>query len=275
MPIRKPAAKSKEVPEKKKEPVRPVVTQIVEVVEIIEEKEVTAQPAPVEPKNEKPKEEVKPSPQEETPSENEEVAPPDEVKNEESVRNEEEKKAEKKAEEKVVISDLFQKKDTLGIPEISMHKSHSSRTMIVWSTAVITVAVLLGGALMVSSKGMNFSDLPFAISKPTPTPTATPSPTPTQANRKDISIQVLNGGGVIGAATKMKVFLEEKGYTIDDTGNTDEYSYEKTVVLVKLGKEAYATLLRGDLADDYALEASSEALPSDSTYDAQVIVGKK
>lgn len=276
MPIRRPAAKSKEVAEKKKEPVRPVVTQIVEVVEIIEEKEVTAQPAPVEPKNEKPKEEVKPLPQEETPSENEEVAPPDEVKNEESVRNEEEKKAEKKAEEKVVISDLFQKKDTIGIPEIFMHKSNSSRTMIVWSTAVITVAVLLGAALFVSAKGVKISDLSLGMAKPTATPTQAPSPTPQSAQRADISVQVLNGGGVPGAATKMKTFLEDKGYTVGDTGNTDEYTYNNTVVLVKADKDAYAELLKTDLVEEYTLEASSsDILASDSVYDAQVIVGKK
>lgn len=278
MPIRRPVAKLKEVAEKKKEPVRPMVTQVVEVLEIIEEKEVTAQPDPVERKDEKTKDEIPQPPSEEKPSENEEVAPPDEMKDEPSVtrEEEEEEEKEKKAEEKVVISDLFQKKDTIGIPEISMHKSSSSRTMIVWSSAVITVAVLLGGALFVSTKGGKISDLSLGLAKPTLTPTAAPSPTPKPAQRGDISVQVLNGGGVSGAATKMKTFLEDKGYTVGDTGNTDEYTYDKTVVLVKAGNEVYAELLKTDLADEYTLEASaSDTLASDSTYDAQVIVGKK
>jgi len=248
---------TKEVSEKKKEVVRPVVTQVVEVIEVMEEREVTAQPKSVK---------AMPPPEEEKSSENEEVAPPDEVKDEEP---------QKKEEEKEVISDLFNKKDTVGIPEISMHKSNSSRTMIIWSTAVITVAVLVGGALFISTKGVNLPDLSFTMAKPSPTPTEAPSPTPKPVSRGDISIQVLNGGGVVGAASKMKAFLEEKGYTVADTGNTDDYTYDKTAVLVKPGKEAYAALLNEDLADDYTLEATPAALPSDSSYDAQVIVGKE
>lgn len=264
MPVRKKLTKA---PPEKEQPIapRPIVTQVVEVVEIVEETEEAAKPSVAQasrPGIHEEKKEVK-EPVEEKPSELEEVGPPQELK---------EEVAEKKKEEKEVISDLFNKNDTVGIPEISMHKNNSSRTMIMWSTAVITVAVLLGGVLLVSTKGVK---LPLTIAKPTPTPTQAPSPTPEPAKREDISVQVLNGGGVAGAATKMKSFLVEKGYKVDDVGNTDDYTYDKTALLVKSGKDAYAVLLKEDLSQDYTLEASPGALSSDSLYDAQVIVGKE
>jgi len=62
---------------------------------------------------------------------------------------------------------------------------------------------------------------------------------------------------------------------VADTGNTDEYTYEKTEILVKPGKEAYIALLEEDLKDAYTLGSTSATLSSDGSYDAQVIVGKE
>ena len=73
----------------------------------------------------------------------------------------------------------------------------------------------------------------------------------------------------------MKKLLEEKGYTVADTGNTDEYTYEKTEILVKSGKEGYIALLEEDLKGTYTLGSGSATLSEDSSYDAQVIVGKE
>ena len=146
--------------------------------------------------------------------------------------------------------------------------------MIIWSSALITVAILLGATLILS-KGGQLPSLPLVSVQPTATPVEVPTPTIEQVDRKDISIQVLNGGGVAGAASKMKTFLETTGYTVDDVGNSDDYSFEKTAILVKSGKEAYRTLLTDDLLDEYTLESATDFLDADSPYDAQVIVGKE
>jgi hypothetical protein len=105
------------------------------------------------------------------------------------------------------------------------------------------------------------------------------SPTPASASgelkRSTITIQVLNGGGKAGAATKMKTFLEEKGYTVSDTGNAESYTYDKTQILVKSTKKAYIPLLERDLKDSYTLGTSAATLEASVSYDARVIVGKE
>lgn len=165
------------------------------------------------------------------------------------------------------VADLYQ-------PEIAEVKSNgTSKKLFVWAAIVVSVALLVGGGLIAVTRG-SFS-FPF-VAQPSPTPTPTPSPTPAVTlNREDLKIEVLNGGGTPGAAGKMKTFLEEKGYTVTSVGNTDEYTYEQTQILVKADKEAYINLLTKDLESDYTVGSSAATLSDDESADAQVIVGKE
>ena len=195
----------------------------------------------------------------------------DEPGDEETKPVEEDKKEEDKKE---VLSELFTKETPSEVyPDITEHKRIGAAPVFLWAVIIIGVALLTGGILLVVASGI--PKVPSILAKPTPTPTLTPSPTPAAAARSDISIQVLNGGGTPGSAGKAKTFLEEKGYTVGDTGNTDEYTYKKTEVHVKAGKEAYLEFLKVDLADEYSVSTADANLAFDSSYDAQVIVGKE
>jgi hypothetical protein len=90
----------------------------------------------------------------------------------------------------------------------------------------------------------------------------------------DLKVQVLNGGGKAGAASKMKTFLTEKGYVVTATGNTDQYSFDKTEIDVKAGKESALQLLKSDLEKEYTLGTMAASLSSDSPFDVRVTVGK-
>jgi len=90
-----------------------------------------------------------------------------------------------------------------------------------------------------------------------------------------VKVSVINGGGTPGAGSKMKTFLEEKGYTVVSVGNAEEYTYTDTEILVKSGKDEFATLLADDLKADYVLGTSSATVEESADYDAQVIVGKE
>ena len=115
----------------------------------------------------------------------------------------------------------------------------------------------------------------FAKPTPTPTPAPTPSPSPAVPSRGDLKVQVLNGGGTPGSAGKVRKFLEDKGYTVKDVGNAEEYTYQKTEIHVRPDKSAYLDLLKADVSKDYTIGTSSADLSPDSPYDAQVIVGKE
>ncbi len=177
--------------------------------------------------------------------------------------------------ERAVVSELYQQKPPLISPEYVVDSGSSMKPLFVWSLVVIGIALLTGGILLVVVKG--FQGLPIAA-KPTPTPTVAPTPIPTSVpvvNRSDMKIQVLNGGGVAGSGSKMKAFLEEKGYTVSEVKNADEFTFEETEVHVKADKVSYADLLKKDLGENYTVGTSTADLSLDSTFDAQVIVGKK
>lgn len=181
---------------------------------------------------------------------------------------------EKEEMEKEVITELFTKND-IGYPQISSHTRSSSRTLLLWAIVVIATSVVTGVGLLLARGTIR---LP-ALTTPTPTPAPTIIPTPTVSTvdlkREDITIEVLNGGGVPGAAGKMKTFLEEKGYTVSSTGNTDEYTYAETEIVVKSQMESYIPLIKEDLKDAYVIGSVQANLSSDAPADVRIIVGKK
>ena len=178
----------------------------------------------------------------------------------------------KQEENKEMLSELFSKEKSSDVlPDMPGERRIGAAPVFLWAVIIIGVALLTGGILLVVASGL--PKVPTLFSKPTPTPTSTPTPTPTPAAavRGDITVQVLNGGGTPGSAGKAKAFLEKLGYTVANTGNTEEYTYKKTEIHVKSGKEAYLELLKTDVAGDYTLGTSSADLSADSSYDAQVI----
>lgn len=200
----------------------------------------------------------------------EKTEPEEEEAELEEVATEEEKESEKET-----LSEMFKKEQPVGLNEISIHKRGLPRAIIAWAIIVIAATFLLGFGLL-SMKGKK-PTIGGVFSKPTPTlaPTAAPTPTPAPPDRAGLTVEVINGGGVAGAGSKMKAFLEEKGYTVSKVGNAKEYTYDKTEILVKVSKSDYLATLESDLKDSYSLGSTSAALAEDASYDAQVTVGKE
>lgn len=73
----------------------------------------------------------------------------------------------------------------------------------------------------------------------------------------------------------MKKALEAKGYTVKDTGNTEEYTYDKTEIHVKVSKKDALSLAEADLKSTYSLGTSAADLEDSVAYDVRVIVGKE
>jgi hypothetical protein len=246
-----------------KEEKRPSVTQVVEVVEEIPPTEsIKSVEAPVPTQQ----------PMNETSGISE--APPMETA---VPLSSEQKPVDEKRKE--LVDELFQNRSSNTspvMPEISVHANRSSRPIVLWAIVLVVACLVAGGSLLLVSGKKGF---PSIVSVPTPTVTTTPKVTSTPASvtvkRSDITIQVLNGGGVVGAATKMKTFLEGKGYTVANTGNTESYTYTKTEIVVKAAKKVYLPLLETDLKDTYSLGTSSATLDVTVSYDARVIVGKE
>lgn len=118
---------------------------------------------------------------------------------------------------------------------------------------------------------------PKTSPSPTPktsvTPTKSTSPTSTGLDRASLTIEIQNGSGVAGAATKVSDILKDLGYEISSTGNADNFDYENTVIQVKSTKKAYLDMLKKDLATDYTIGEATADLTG-SSADALIIVGK-
>ena len=203
-----------------------------------------------------------------------------EVENFETPKMDETKKQE-------VVSEFFTKKSatpegvepktpSFGYPDISVHKKSPVAGVFLWALGVIGVVVAIGAIIIAMSRGS--IKMPTIGITPTPTPTEQPMPTatPTPAvDKTTLNIQVLNGSGIAGEANKMKALLEEKGYTVEGTGNAKSYEYEQTEIQVTADNEAFISILTADLAGSYVVGSTAATLKDTLQYNAVVIVGKE
>jgi hypothetical protein len=177
---------------------------------------------------------------------------------------------------KQVVEDLFTKRTPESLTEISVHSRKPKQRTLLWALVMILVAVITGFGLIYGTKHLPKSGGLATKTTPTPAITAAPSPTPTiSLDKTKIGVQVLNGGGVAGAGSKMKTFLTDKGYNVKDVGNAKEYNFENTEILVKSDNENLLEVLKTDLSSQYTVGTASATLPAGSLYDAQVTVGKQ
>jgi hypothetical protein len=128
----------------------------------------------------------------------------------------------------------------------------------------------------------------FPTDTPAPTPelspdvSPTPSVKPTQnpldktsgLDRSALSIEVKNGSGEVGAASKASDLLKSLGYKVVSIGNADGFSYEGATILLKSQKANYGALLKKDVSPSYTVASISSTLSSSSSADAVFIVGK-
>ena len=125
------------------------------------------------------------------------------------------------------------------------------------------------------------TDTPAPSASPTEEPTTTPAAksvnpvdSATGLDRSTLSVEVQNGSGETGVASKGSDVLKSFGYKVIATGNADNFNYENTAVQVKSTKTNFLALLKKDLGFSYTVGSTSADLDSSSTADALVIIGK-
>lgn len=94
-------------------------------------------------------------------------------------------------------------------------------------------------------------------------------------DREKISLTIENGSGIEGAAGEASDFLKEKGYTITETRNAENYNYEESTINVKNSVKIYGKLIEEDLSEEYDVSEISFNLSEDTSTDAVIIIGKK
>jgi hypothetical protein len=87
------------------------------------------------------------------------------------------------------------------------------------------------------------------------------------AVQQPLRVQVLNGNGVSGAASRMSETLQASGFTIESIGNAETRDYELTTIVVPAGS-SNGRVITSELGFGVV-----EFGDVDNGYDAVVIVG--
>ncbi|MBE3591644.1 MAG: LCP family protein [Thermoanaerobacter sp.] len=90
------------------------------------------------------------------------------------------------------------------------------------------------------------------------------------ANKKDIKIEVLNGGGIPGAATKTADLLKQQGYDVVKIGNVVGTTYNTTQIINRTDDKKIVEDLRKILKNAIVVEDTN----GDSNVDITIILGK-
>lgn len=184
-------------------------------------------------------------------------------------------------------------------PTYVERSSGKSRLIITFLILFVLVIAALAGFYFFMLKGQQTKSTVTPTATPTSavTPTTLPSATPsgllspsvskkltispsgsvdknTKLDRSTITIAVLNGSGVKGAASAISTYLSGLGYKVQSTGNAEVFTYEGITVKAKKANSDYLTLLKNDISKENP-DVSVTAKTDDTiTTDAVVIVGK-
>jgi len=104
--------------------------------------------------------------------------------------------------------------------------------------------------------------------------TPTPKPGTSALDKTKISIEVQNGSGEPGVASKMSTLLKSLGYTVSGTGNADTFDYANVVIKTKAASSKYLPNLKKELSQTYTVGQTYSNLPDTAAVDIVVIVGK-
>jgi hypothetical protein len=142
---------------------------------------------------------------------------------------------------------------------------------------LIILVGIVGWVMYFSAQNPNlFSSINLGGTPPSPTPTTTPvPPSPTPVDRSVVSIQILNGSGVSGAAAATAETLEGIGYTITGTGNADNSDYQATEIYTTPNfPENLTDILLADLTKEYgsaSISGELDTLPGEAN--TRIILG--
>ena len=85
-------------------------------------------------------------------------------------------------------------------------------------------------------------------------------------------MQVLNGNGISGSASSVRDQLVAAGFVVDKVANASRFTYTKTTIYFKTGKDAEAELVKSALTGHDVESFNNDAVVGD--YDVIVVVGK-
>jgi hypothetical protein len=133
----------------------------------------------------------------------------------------------------------------------------------------IPLVLLLIIFIFVLKHNVNNSD--SVVDSITPTIIATPTEIPLSS----IKIQILNGTGTTGEATKVTALLTKNDFKVESVGNAANYDFIQTQIETKNSTpDSIINLVKESLKDGYPAKVSETNLPESSEFDIVITTGK-
>ncbi len=146
-----------------------------------------------------------------------------------------------------------------------------SKRPIILIAVVLIVAFSIGAVLIRRNKSNKPTEVAVSV---TEVPSPSPTPTPT-IDKMSVTIQVLNGTGMPGQASKVAASLKTAGYNPDNikTGNAPN-DIAASSIAAKAGFESVAADMESVLSSDFPdISVSSTSLDTSSNFDIVVTTG--
>ena len=164
-------------------------------------------------------------------------------------------------------------REVLENPQLMPEKKSGNPIWWILIPGIFILGALLGGIIFYQ-KGIGKVPIETPTPEATPEAAATPIPTPlAKADLAKYPINVENGSGIPGTAASAKTLLESAGFSVDNTGNADNYNYTDTIIETKSDVPgAFITQLTTALSGVYKV-GTPTSLPDSSTDEVVVIIG--
>lgn len=174
-------------------------------------------------------------------------------------------------------------------PTYVRRSSHNFNPFILFGSIFVIVLIGFAGYFFLGAKNKSVSASPLpdivkqAMQQPTQAvvseasslaPSSPKNEKKELLDRSKITIAVLNGSGIAGAAKGTSSHLESLGYVIPSVANADEFTYDGLTVKVKKSKSDYLSLLKKDLTENASKVTITTKIDDTIETDAEVIVGK-
>jgi hypothetical protein len=141
--------------------------------------------------------------------------------------------------------------------------------MIARAQTALLVLVLLGAGVLLGSFLLEWRGQELAVPTSRPDFEGLPSSIAPESSTERISVEVLNGAGVPGAAALITEALRDAGYDVKTFGNAPSFEYEETLVIDRSERLGAARSVADALGVD---EVRSEPQPA-LYLDATIILG--
>ena len=166
----------------------------------------------------------------------------------------------------------------VGSLEDVVEKSNSTSHLLRYSlVALAGVLIALGiwfifGNRLLSPQLSSSMPSPSIVATSTPEPTLAPSVIAPSPVNQEYQLQIQNGSGIVGIASKLSAKLEGEGFVIKDVSNADNYSYKHSVLQTKSSVAESTKTSIQQILNDVSWENS--ILPETSKYDIVIIIGQ-